>query len=1412
MKYPEYRISMEAALPSSVHAWLKCELEQRGIDSLIYTRYIISLLLQNEDFDCEADIFCPSKSALNRKERKLEKKKFSISDEERKKTAAIECLSDLSDEKSDIKSLIDELCARLKDNEAQATVSPVVRAQGSGSDSSEDSGTENQNSTERYYAAFPSLYGKASPSSSPSSVSSVAVDTVWKNNPLVKPVSSALNSADDGSSSNDDQEVKKINKCSSVAYVKPKRIRKNRSRNKDGSDHRKGRSGSKSKHHGHQSSKHEKTKKESKMMPWPPGFAKLDPLLQTYYDFFDDDNPLEDEMLRTETPKRPNEDLCTRVESILKGMLLPTPEKTYKELQDVESDIPDDLKQKSIAAEQGCRSSKLSVTVPTTEQTAEDFIPETEPETVPREASVSPELQEQEIWYTQPIGEIFQSPDEEPSCSKLRLYKRTSSPLFTPDGKTAVTDCVDSSASSPGFDRSRSYSVSSNDSESILEGSVYMPSWLTEEILADQDEEMSIEKQQAYLSTSFNASSPLGDDLEADSQFAKSLEATLTTEDMGWGEATCSISSTAPALTLETDLYNPWSINSDENLTPTPEEAKSLESDHCSISGPLSVSLVDWDYMSQFLGESDWAAVSVEESLRKSHAQRTCLSSLSPNQAVYDFSLDVQDYARSPLSNFGIYWWQPCWNVENALSQLWDVNMQKRAKVSPWGCPSFLPVSQCWVTENTFVFHNGATSDQDSNEEYKENENTLIPRISIDLQAESSLEYMDKNEEEIDPLRAYFDRSISLVDVPSVWEKSTKGPNPKLSKSFELVPSETSAFNDVPRRLIHVHSEPNLVQFRQEFNEGCKSKQHSPQEHLYFSPKTHFRPITPAFAPELSTSKVKQQVCHDLFGGPPTTKTPYQQFVNLEDASDEEFIPKFKLKHLGKSIQTGDAGEKVDSPTHCSDTGDRDTPQALTLEMIEDMVGEKDDADCLFPTSEDLDAANTDSAYETDYGVPAFESEQEETVRQHHGQCSYNVNGNIGDQVKTTAVDHGNLGDRINYPIESFMATFPHTQDWPDISQSCHLGHSQWSDKDDGPIQMASSWPQPHLHPDQSADSHHKDSQDLYLMDNHDSWMSDLFSEHQYNDGEADLYRNIWASGDQDSGGIDMYPFDMSSFNDEFEGHLNCGDSSPQTVFVAEDINCECCDGEIHPTCVSVHCSEQTDMETDLKPLPDVGMGVDTIEVTVNSDDVEFINPGDYFSVQLVYKDKQSVQDPDHSKSQKSYGNFDLMPMPGEGVLSTELEKEWMDPNAVLYRASCFQRKPCSFYLEGNCRRADCKFSHDISNITCRFWEEGDCFKGPLCPFLHGYPRVTSPTSAVPVPGSDNKERFRLKTEEFPELTLTLKNGNTSSKKVGKSIKGGSSSSATRRDRSRKSSSRRYSNKENKLESSRLMEKCSSSV
>ncbi|XP_042209776.1 uncharacterized protein LOC121857730 isoform X2 [Homarus americanus] len=81
---------------------------------------------------------------------------------------------------------------------------------------------------------------------------------------------------------------------------------------------------------------------------------------------------------------------------------------------------------------------------------------------------------------------------------------------------------------------------------------------------------------------------------------------------------------------------------------------------------------------------------------------------------------------------------------------------------------------------------------------------------------------------------------------------------------------------------------------------------------------------------------------------------------------------------------------------------------------------------------------------------------------------------------------------------------------------------------------------------------------------------------------------------------------------------------------------------------------------------------------------------------------------------------------------SNELEDEWKR-SGIPYKVQLPRkprpgrwlppsRRPCTFFMEGSCRRSDCKFSHDLASITCRFWEEGSCLKGITCPFLHGYP------------------------------------------------------------------------------------------
>ncbi|KAK1922724.1 hypothetical protein DB88DRAFT_466843 [Papiliotrema laurentii] len=53
----------------------------------------------------------------------------------------------------------------------------------------------------------------------------------------------------------------------------------------------------------------------------------------------------------------------------------------------------------------------------------------------------------------------------------------------------------------------------------------------------------------------------------------------------------------------------------------------------------------------------------------------------------------------------------------------------------------------------------------------------------------------------------------------------------------------------------------------------------------------------------------------------------------------------------------------------------------------------------------------------------------------------------------------------------------------------------------------------------------------------------------------------------------------------------------------------------------------------------------------------------------------------------------------------------------------------CRYFLAGECRRSDCRFSHDLDRALCRFWLRGHCAKGPNCEFLHQLPSGFDPTA-----------------------------------------------------------------------------------
>lgn len=178
MKYPPVRLAM----PQGVCDWLEQELESRGIDAVVYTRYVLSLL--RKDYQ-PADLICSKVSSGGRRRRTS---RGPLRDPEQlRRSAAVDCLTSACDQvritsvrqpdnpiantnpismlqKCGIESLVDELCQKLRDFESDAGATgerPPDR-------DTRSNPTHATDPTARYYAAFPAL--PAPPISAPQSL------------------------------------------------------------------------------------------------------------------------------------------------------------------------------------------------------------------------------------------------------------------------------------------------------------------------------------------------------------------------------------------------------------------------------------------------------------------------------------------------------------------------------------------------------------------------------------------------------------------------------------------------------------------------------------------------------------------------------------------------------------------------------------------------------------------------------------------------------------------------------------------------------------------------------------------------------------------------------------------------------------------------------------------------------------------------------------------------------------------------------------------------------------------------------------------------------------------------------------------------------------------------------------------
>ncbi|XP_057711954.1 uncharacterized protein KIAA0232 homolog [Corythoichthys intestinalis] len=164
---PASKMSLLQSL-GPVQSWLGQELEKCGIDAMVYTRYVLSLLLHDsydydlQDYLHENDIFLGWEKGSGKKWGKSKKKGGTdLSLEEMKKQAAVQCLRSASDENSGIESLVEELCSKLRDiQNKQKEEKPIQKKSDGALSPKRGESPSSKDQVEMYYEAFPPLSEK----------------------------------------------------------------------------------------------------------------------------------------------------------------------------------------------------------------------------------------------------------------------------------------------------------------------------------------------------------------------------------------------------------------------------------------------------------------------------------------------------------------------------------------------------------------------------------------------------------------------------------------------------------------------------------------------------------------------------------------------------------------------------------------------------------------------------------------------------------------------------------------------------------------------------------------------------------------------------------------------------------------------------------------------------------------------------------------------------------------------------------------------------------------------------------------------------------------------------------------------------------------------------------------------------
>lgn len=137
--------------------WLDTRLDELGIDPVAYSRFILSFLRHPDSALTPPGEVVVTGKGKGRRSRARPKTRLPLQEDKEKKRAVVQCLASAADQKCGVETLVDELCAKLRDLEGGASKTDEENLEKDVATKPALETLTPQDRALRYYAAFPAL-------------------------------------------------------------------------------------------------------------------------------------------------------------------------------------------------------------------------------------------------------------------------------------------------------------------------------------------------------------------------------------------------------------------------------------------------------------------------------------------------------------------------------------------------------------------------------------------------------------------------------------------------------------------------------------------------------------------------------------------------------------------------------------------------------------------------------------------------------------------------------------------------------------------------------------------------------------------------------------------------------------------------------------------------------------------------------------------------------------------------------------------------------------------------------------------------------------------------------------------------------------------------------------------------------